>query len=152
MFPLRPINLPPPVLLTGGPILGLGLYLSVFRVFPSVTLGSREKKLDIFVPRPVTPRVADTNALFGLVASALMLPYFVSSYMPVEENQFLHASVPIRLALAVGLGGNVLLRGRKGMSEEGFWEFVALAVLDGVGAVWLGFYLGRFDGMVPTLK
>lgn len=152
---LRPVNLPLPVLLPGGTILGLGLYLSIFRVFPTISRVSRadhEKRFEILVPRPATPRMADTNALLGLVTSSLMLPYFLSSYMPIEENQFLHVSVPIRLGLAAGFVGNLLLRGRQGMSEEGFWEFLTLTVVDVVGSVWLGVYLGSFDGRVPALK
>jgi uncharacterized membrane protein len=79
-----------------------------------------------------------------------MLPYFVNSYMPIAENQWLHASVPIRLWISAMLIGNVLLR-QKTMSREGYWEFLMLGVMDGVSAFALGIYLGRFDGRIPSL-
>ncbi|KAF7114657.1 hypothetical protein CNMCM5793_009608 [Aspergillus hiratsukae] len=147
MFPFRPVNLPPHVLLTSTTVLGLGLYISLFRNSPLKNLTGRE----FFVPAPSTGRIADTNALFGISACLLMLPYFLSSYMPIEENQWLHVTVPIRLFLSSALGANLLLRGRN-MSEEGFWEFLALGVTDFVGAIMLGWELGRFDGMVSRLE
>jgi hypothetical protein len=67
--------------------------------------------------------------------------------MPIEENQFVHASVPVRLFLS-GLMGAVVLLNRGRMSMEGFWEFVGLAIMDGAAAVWLGWKLGTWDGMV----
>ncbi|KAL2865000.1 uncharacterized protein BJX67DRAFT_190869 [Aspergillus lucknowensis] len=162
---LRPVNLPPSLLVPPTLILGLALYISVFRKAPIQTTSQQQltdhhtdkdgKPLatptplaEILVPTPTTPRIADTNALFGTVSAALVLPYFVSSYMPIEENQFLHASVPIRLWISAMLIGNLVVRGRKHMSREGYWEFLALGVLDAVGAVALGVYLGRFDGRV----
>jgi hypothetical protein len=143
MFTFRPVNLPPHVLLSSTTVLGLSLYVSLFRISPLKHLTGR----DIFVPVPSTGRIADTNALLGVVACALQLPYFLSSYMPIAENQWLHVTVPIRLFVSAALGVNLLLRGRR-MSEEGFWEFLALGVTDFVGAVMLGWELGRFDGMV----
>lgn len=143
MFSFRPVNPPPHVLLTSTTVIGLGLYISLFRTSPLKPLTGR----DVLVPAPSTSRIADTNALLGVVACALQLPYFLSSYMPIEKNQWLHVTVPIRLFVTTALGVNVLLRGRR-MSEEGFWEFLALGVTDFVGAVMLGWELGRFDGMV----
>ncbi|KAF7165782.1 hypothetical protein CNMCM5623_009861 [Aspergillus felis] len=147
MFTFRPVNLPPHALVTSTAIIGLSLYVSLFRKSPLKHLIGR----DVFVPAPATRRIADTNALFGIVACALQLPYFLCSYMPIEENQWLHVAVPVRLAVSAALGANLLLRGR-GMSEEGFWEFLALAVTDFVGAVMLGWELGRFDGMVSGFE
>ncbi|GIJ86691.1 hypothetical protein Asppvi_005584 [Aspergillus pseudoviridinutans] len=147
MFPFRPVNLPPHVLVTSTTIIGLSLYVSLFRKSPLKHLTGR----DVFVPAPSTPRVADTNALFGVVACALQLPYFLCSYMPIEENQWLHVTVPVRLAVSAALGVNLLFRGRR-MSEEGLWEFLALGVTDLVGAVMLGWELGRFDGMVSGFE
>ncbi|PKX89327.1 uncharacterized protein P174DRAFT_516003 [Aspergillus novofumigatus IBT 16806] len=143
MFTFRPVNPPRHVLVTSTTVLGLGLYVSLFRTSPLKHLTGHE----VFVPAPSTRRIADTNALLGVVACALQLPYFLSSYMPIEENQWLHVTVPIRLFVSTALGVNLLLRARR-MSEEGFWEFLALGVTDFVGAVMLGWELGRFDGMV----
>jgi hypothetical protein len=147
MFTFRPVNLPPHVLLSSTTVLGLSLYVSLFRNSPLKHLTGR----NIFVPAPSTGRIADTNALLGVVACALQLPYFLSSYMPIEENQWLHVTVPIRLFVSTALGVNLLLRGRR-MSEEGIWEFLALGVTDFVGAVMLGWELGRFDGMVSGFE
>jgi hypothetical protein len=147
MFPFRRVNLPSHVLLTSTTVFGLGLYVSLFRTSPLKPLTGR----DFFVPEPSTRRIADTNALFGVTACVLMLPYFLSSYMPIEENQWLHATVPIRLFLSSALGANLLLRGRY-MTQEGFWEFLALGVVDFVGAIMLGWELGRFDGMVSRFE
>lgn len=143
MFPFRPVNLPTHVLLTSTTVSGLGLYISLFRNSPLKNLTGSE----FFVPEPSSRRIADTNALFGVSACVLMLPYFLSSYMPIQENQWLHVTVPLRLFLSSALGANLLFRGRQ-MSEEGFWEFLALGVADFVGAIMLGWELGRFDGMV----
>lgn len=72
--------------------------------------------------------------------------------MPIKDNQWLHVSVPIRLLLSASLCGNVLCRGRDGMSSEGFFEFLGLGALDLVGALLLGRELGTFSGIVPTIK
>ncbi|KAL4895848.1 hypothetical protein BDV59DRAFT_199827 [Aspergillus ambiguus] len=153
MFLFRPINLPRHILFANGTLLGLALYVTIFRSLPTIklTAGKKDEKrqLELFIPRPTTRRITDTNVLFGLVTSGLMLPYFVSSYMPIEENQFLHASVPIRLFASAVMLGHTLVRGRRGMSEEGYWEFLGLALLDAGAAIALGCELGRFDGMVP---
>ncbi|KAL2784570.1 hypothetical protein BJX66DRAFT_316472 [Aspergillus keveii] len=155
---MRPINLPAHLIGPPTVILGLGLYISLFRRPPSLPAQASSKEQgkgrdtarQFLVPTPATPRIADTNALLGIITSALMLPYFVSSYMPIAENQWLHASVPIRLWISAMLIGNVLLR-RKTMSREGYWEFLMLGVMDGVSAFALGNFLGRFDGRVPSL-
>jgi len=68
--------------------------------------------------------------------------------MPIEQNQFLHASVPIRLGIAVLLIAAGLLN-KDSMDERGWWTHVGFAVWDGVGALWLGWYLGRWDGRCP---
>lgn len=145
MFPSRPINLPTHTLLTSTSILGLSLYVAIFRRGPF----SKTLKREVFVPDPATPRIADTNTLLGIVSCALMMPYFLSSYMPIKDNQWLHVSVPIRLFLSGSLCGNVLYRGRNEMSQEGFLEFLGLGALDMIGALFLGRELGTFDGIVP---
>ncbi|KAJ9634587.1 hypothetical protein H2199_008870 [Coniosporium tulheliwenetii] len=70
-------------------------------------------------------RVVDTSSLLGIATLALGLTYLGTSHVPVAENQFLHASVPVRLLISVLLGTSVLVRGR-GMSQEV------------VGASWVG--------------
>lgn len=71
--------------------------------------------------------------------------------MPPAENQFLHAAVPVRGFLAACMGGVLLMHGRKGnmsMSTEGWWEFMALMVLDAGACAVTGLWLGRWDGIV----
>lgn len=67
--------------------------------------------------------------------------------MPLEENQFVHASVPVRLMLSAAMLGICLLKGKQ-MSKGGYWELMGLAIFDGIAATVLGFYLGRFDGII----
>ena len=67
--------------------------------------------------------------------------------MPLEENQFVFASVPVRLMLSAGIFALCMMKGKE-MSKGGFWELMGLAVFDGLAATGLGFYLGRFDGIV----
>lgn len=141
----RPINLPTHTLFTSTSILGLGLYVAVFREIPFRKALGRE----ILVPDATTPRIADTNTLLGLLSCTVMMPYFLSSYMPIEDNQYLHVSVPVRLLLSLSLCTNVLFRGQKDMSSEGVIEFLTFGVLDLVGALVLGLELGTFSGIVP---
>jgi hypothetical protein len=145
---IRPIYLPTHTLFTSTSILGLGLYVAVFREVPFRNTIGRE----ILVPDVTTPRIADTNTLLGLLSCTMMMPYFLSSYMPVEDNQWLHVSVPVRLLLSMSLCANVLFRGREAMSREGFFEFLTLGVLDLVGALVLGQELGTFSGIVPIRR
>lgn len=71
--------------------------------------------------------------------------------MPFEENQFIASSVPVRLGVSALMGMLCLVR-RNNMSTAGFWEFLALAVVDCSAAVTLGLQLGRFDGMVANAE
>jgi hypothetical protein len=141
---LRPINLPLPLIAQSLTAVGLGLYLTLFRKPPFV---SQDNSYSALAPPNPTPRTADTISLLGICMTGLEVTYLVSSYMPFEQNQFIAASVPVRLGLAA-LMAAVVARERKSMSKSGFWEFTALAALDGVSAVVLGWRLGRWDGMV----
>jgi hypothetical protein len=67
--------------------------------------------------------------------------------MPIEENQFIAASIPVRLALALSMA-SICVAHRRTMSKSGFWELVGLSVIDGGSAVALGIWLGRWDGIV----
>ena len=66
--------------------------------------------------------------------------------MPRERNQLLHASVPMRIVLAGVVALVLVVNGRK-MTKRGFWELAALGAYDSLGALWLGWELGRFDGV-----
>jgi hypothetical protein len=105
----------------------------------------------LFVPANASPRMADTLTVLGVVVTGLQGAYLVLSYMPLEENQFVYASVPLRLFLAACILGVCAVH-RQNMSKAGFWELMGLAVVDGAGAVALGLQLGRFDGMVRNAE
>jgi hypothetical protein len=142
----RPINLPAPLIVQSVSTVGLGIYMSIFRKPAIVHNG-----YTMFVPANAPPRTADAISLLGIAVIGLEVTYLVTSYMPIEENQFIAASVPIRLGLSA-LMGTLCVLYRKSMSKSGFWEFVSLALLDGSAAIGLGLYLGRWDGMVVNAE
>ncbi|KAF2499489.1 hypothetical protein BU16DRAFT_273247 [Lophium mytilinum] len=142
-----PINLPLPSLVTASIEVTLGLTIILTSRSPFSFLTPRP----ILVPTPTTTRMKDANRFMGMLALGLGAGYFAGSYMPLEQNQFVHASVPIRLGLAGIMFGVCAVKGRKGMSEEGFWELMALGVFDVVGSVIVAFSLGPggvWDGKV----
>ena len=70
--------------------------------------------------------------------------------MPIEQNQFLYATVPVRIILACVAAGRLILNGRDGnLSTDDKRNLLVVAVYDGLGAVALGLWLGTFDGRVP---
>jgi len=76
-----PINLPPLILLHACTLVGIGAYLFLLPVGPS-----RENQL---------------RATLGSASISLGLAYIMTSYVSIAENQFLHASVPLRLVASV---------------------------------------------------
>lgn len=78
----------------------------------------------------------------------LGLAYLSTSYMPIAENQFLHASVPVRMILA-GISGLRLLFARKSLGGTARRELLQVLLYDGIGGFLLGWYLGRWDGRIP---
>ncbi|EEH05424.1 predicted protein [Histoplasma capsulatum G186AR] len=69
---LPTVHLPVPVLLHALGLFSLGMYLTFTKV-PSA---------------------------LGIAVTGLGLSYLLTSYVPIEQNQFLHASVPVRIILA----------------------------------------------------
>lgn len=94
-------------------------------------------------------RETEATAMAGITTLAIGLGYLTTSYMPIEENQFLHASVPVRIFLA--LLAVVRLLVVKNISKDGRNEMLFVALYDGLGAVICGWQIGRFDGRVPKL-
>jgi hypothetical protein len=127
---LSTINLPWPIAAHAGLLLVTGL-LTAYRQKPGTS-----------------PHLYATTSLLGVTTAILGLAYLGTAYMPVEQNQFLYASVPVRMVVGCTLALTALLNGGK-MSREGWRTHVAFAVYDGLGAVWLGWYLGRWDGRCP---
>ena len=138
----RPINLPPLLIIQSVTLTSLGVYLTLSGRSPFVY-----KKYSMLVPASPTPRTSEAIRVLGVVTAALEGAYLLSSYMPFEENQLIAVSIPVRLAISSVLGVIALWK-RKEMTKAGFWEYMGLAVMDGLAALRLGFQFGRFDGMV----
>ncbi|KIW08665.1 uncharacterized protein PV09_00618 [Verruconis gallopava] len=145
---LRPINLPAPLIVQSVTLVGFGIYTTFFR---GPIYSTADGHYSLFVPANPSPRVADTLTLLGIVTTGLQGAYLISSYMPLEENQFVHASVPARLFLSACML-SVCLVHRPHMSSGGFRELLTLGLVDGAAAAALGFQLGRFDGMVKNAE
>jgi hypothetical protein len=88
--------------------------------------------------------------MLGVAALGLGLAYFLTSYMPIEQNQFLHASVPVRLILAAASAYKAFI-GRKELSDIEKKRLWGVTIWDGFGAVVLGWWLGKWNGRVPGL-
>ncbi|KAH7012177.1 uncharacterized protein B0I36DRAFT_256905 [Microdochium trichocladiopsis] len=82
----------------------------------------------------------------GILSCALGLAYFMTSYMPPEQNQFLHASVPLRIFLALLAGGRLFYM-RNSRSKAGRTMLLVL-VYDGIGGVAVGISIRNFTGRV----
>lgn len=82
----------------------------------------------------------------GLVTTGLGLAYLFTAYMPIAENQFLHASVPVRviLASAAGLRAALAKAGEESVASQ-LW---GIMLYDGIGGFLAGWSLGRWDGKV----
>lgn len=80
---------------------------------------------------PIGPsREQHLQGTLGSASISLGLAYLMTSYVPIAENQFLHASVPIRLLTSVLLGAKCWNE-RGTMSERGRKEFLWVAAYDG---------------------
>jgi len=125
---IRNINLPTPVFIHATGLLALGLYLT-FRP-PSAS--------------QKTTFTGSTSTL-GIAGLGLELSYLATSYMPIAENQFLHASAPVRVILAA-VAGVRLLTARPGECTGELW---GILLYDGLGGLLVGWTLGRWDGRIP---
>jgi hypothetical protein len=134
IFP--PINLPWPILVHALGLTFVGLKLIVF-------------------PNPSGPpkrAEESTRVMLGIATTGLGLAYLTTSYMPTHSNQFLYASVPVRMILG-GIAGIKLLASMAGKGSGlgalgGLW-FVTL--YDGMGGFLLGWWLGSWSGRAPGL-
>lgn len=88
--------------------------------------------------------------MLGVACLGLGLAYFSTSYMPIKQNQFLHASVPVRLIL-VAVSAYKAYIGRKELSDIEKKRLWGVMIWDGCGAVVLGWWLGNWNGRVPSL-
>lgn len=86
-----------------------------------------------------------------------MLTLFIidiaTAYVPIEENQFLYASAPVRVLLAVLAGLKWL-----SISKESARLYrkrnilLGISIYDGIGGLVLGWYLGTFSGKVAAYR
>ncbi|EEH21828.2 hypothetical protein PABG_04044 [Paracoccidioides brasiliensis Pb03] len=113
---LPTINLPLPILLHALGLTALGVYLTFNGARPTL----------------------------GLASTGLGLAYLSTSYMPIELNQFLHASVPVRMILA----GLAALRLPTARTQDRM-ALITVTLYDALGGLILGYTLGRWDGKVP---
>jgi hypothetical protein len=133
MVPFGPLTVHlPPVILVHSLLLSLlGLYL-VFRRREGHT---RQTQL-----------LEEAWGMAGITIFALGIAYLATSYMPIEENQLLHASVPVRILLAA-LALLRLLSTPK-MTSDGRGQMLFVILYDGLGGILCGWQLGRWDGRV----
>ncbi|KKZ68872.1 hypothetical protein EMCG_00043 [[Emmonsia] crescens] len=110
---LPTINLPVPVLLHALGLSALGAYLTFTR----------------------------TPATLGIASTGLGLSYIFTSYVPIEENQFLHASVPVRMILAA-LAALRLPTAPKAERKG----LMILVLYDFLGGLMVGYILGKWNG------
>lgn len=94
-------------------------------------------------------RETEISAMSGITTLAIGIAYLATSYMPIEENQFLHASVPVRIFLA--LLAALRLITVNNISGEGRNEMLFVALYDGLGGAICGWQLGNFSRRVPVL-
>jgi hypothetical protein len=78
---MLPIHLPPLILLHASTLVAMGAYMFIQPAGPS-----REKHL---------------RATLGSDGISLGLAHLMTSYVPIAENQYLHASVPLRMLTSV---------------------------------------------------
>ncbi|OAX80679.1 hypothetical protein ACJ72_04983 [Emergomyces africanus] len=113
---LPTINLPVPILLHALGLSALGTYLTFTR----------------------------TPTTLGIATTGLGLSYLFTSYVPIEENQFLHASVPVRIILAA------LALARLPTAPKAERKSLTILILyDFLGGLMVGYNLGQYNGRLP---
>ncbi|KAH8815467.1 hypothetical protein F5884DRAFT_747007 [Xylogone sp. PMI_703] len=99
----------------------------------------------LFRTGPVS-RQNDVSAMLGIATIGLSLGYLCTSYVPMEQNQFLHASVPVRVILAALAGLRVVFG--SGLTSQGKKDLLVVLFYDGLGGLAVGWWLGRYDGRI----
>ncbi len=122
------INLPLPLQLHAHGLIALGLYKTF----------QQPSKSDLSEP--------DSTAA-GILGFGLGLGYLLTSSSPVEENQWLAASAPVRILLAI-LAATMLVVKRDSIRKETRNLLMAIAIYDAVGGAITGWWLGNNSGRV----
>jgi hypothetical protein len=97
---------------------------------------------------PPPGKAAGHTPQLGIASIAIGLAYLFTSYMPIEENQWLYATVPVRLILCALLILRTVVG--SGLSSAEKRSLLNLGLYDGFGAVVLGLWLGKWDGRLPV--
>jgi hypothetical protein len=136
-----------------------GLHL-LFTAPLSTFISSRSKSSTS--PKSSLSKKDDHSALLGMSSLGLGLAYLTTSYMAIEENQFLYATVIGRIVLGslVGLRRALEVVGGKERQgevkrldgEKGIQMAVYVGLYDLLGGIVLGFWLGKggFSGRPPV--
>lgn len=98
-------------------------------------------------PRPAD-RASEISVMLGLTTAAIGTIYLATAYMPMHENAWLYASVPVRMFYGT-LGGIKYALSRHRMSKDARNEFLGLLIYDGLGGLHLGYWLGTWSGKLP---
>ncbi|RDL40843.1 uncharacterized protein BP5553_00822 [Venustampulla echinocandica] len=143
------INLPLPILIHSVGLSILGLYTTFSS--PGSPRTNKTKN-----PQKNGTPAADppSSPMLGVATAAIGICYLFTAYMPIEENQFLHASVPIRVILSCIMGCRLLLdsvmgAGKSRLNQKDRKALIGLGIYDGVGGLILGWTLGNWSGRVP---
>lgn len=115
MSSFREIHLPTPIFVQAIGFTGFRLYLTIFRRMPW-----RSQSTTLSPQTPLALRNHNTTFILSAACTTLGLAYLRTSYVPISENQMLHASVPVRLFISVLFLGRLLVTGRDGFSQKGY--------------------------------
>jgi hypothetical protein len=99
-------------------------------------------------PTPKSATQDEASAMAGITTLAIGIAYLATSYMPIEDNQFLYASVPVRVLLALVAGLRILTIDN--ISEDGRNQMLFVLLYDGIGGLVCGWQLGTFNGRIPA--
>lgn len=93
------------------------------------------------------------NAYLMKIHAPLLNIDIATAYMPMEENQFLHASAPVRVLLAIlaGLKWMTISKGDAKLYKKRN-ALLAILLYDGLGGLIVGWYLGTFSGKVAAYR
>ena len=103
-----------------------------------------------FSPSPPSGRASEVTSMLGITSTGLGLAYLSTAYTPIDKNQFLYASVPVRMILA-GMAAIKLLLAGNTMSMDQWKNFWVVVLYDGIGGFLLGWWLGTWSGRVAVL-
>lgn len=136
---LPTINLPPLVI-------GHSLFLSFMglKTIFSPPKTTATKQTD----GTIKTTTASDEGTKGILLLAIGMSYLCTSYVPMEQNAFLHASIPVRLALAALAVTRMLFV--PGLSKAGRSDMLIVLLIDGVGAMAVGWNIGNFTGRLPS--